>query len=607
MTNQTIKHKRSATTSSPTLTYGELALSFTGGRSKLYAGNASDTAVDLITVSNLAGLASNMATFLGTASSANFATALTDKTGYTTGAISVFSISPAISTSITTGSTSFDLIHTTATTVNAFGAATTGNYGYNSVASSTTNLSTGAVGSGSTKTLNLGTGGASGSTSNINIGSANGGATTINSSILNLTNSTSSWINYGTGGAAVPSFTTRSVGTKEIYFVTLDGTHVDYARGIASSVLYDSIPQANSGYSYKLYGGTTNIFSILGDGFATITGNLFCGSNNGAAPSISGLAGTWLGWNLSGGGGESVFGNYRQGGSGGFAWRCYQNDGTLGSSPMYLTAGGYLTLGQSGSRLGVATSTPSCPFHTVAAGTQITSYGDTPTQAFIEGTNLAVTSQTGNLIIGTNTAQAVDVGGSITFGGKYNDSGQFACWATIKAGKANSSSGDYGGYLALCSRTTGQNITEGMRILANQNVAIGAPTASERLQVTGNILGTGTILSSSSTLGIGYTSAARGAVTQATSKTTGVTVNTVAGVITMNNAALAASATVTFIVTNSTLGLTDGVVANSQGNFTGKYRVTAYAVAAGSFEVSVTNISGSSQSEAVAINFKVIR
>jgi hypothetical protein len=62
-----------------------------------------------------------VATFLGTPSSANLLAAVTDETG--TGAL-VFGTSPAITTSLTTPSTSFDLINTTATTVNFAKAAT---------------------------------------------------------------------------------------------------------------------------------------------------------------------------------------------------------------------------------------------------------------------------------------------------------------------------------------------------------------------------------------------------------------------------------------------------------------------------------------------------
>ena len=77
----------------------------------------------------VSGLGTGVATFLATPSSANLATVLTDETGYTSGAVAVFSISPSITTSIITASTSFDLINTGATTVNFAGAATTLNIG----------------------------------------------------------------------------------------------------------------------------------------------------------------------------------------------------------------------------------------------------------------------------------------------------------------------------------------------------------------------------------------------------------------------------------------------------------------------------------------------
>lgn len=70
----------------------------------------------------VSGLGANVATFLATPSSSNFAAALTTKTG--TGSV-VFSIAPTISTSLATDSASFDLINTTASTVNFAGAATT--------------------------------------------------------------------------------------------------------------------------------------------------------------------------------------------------------------------------------------------------------------------------------------------------------------------------------------------------------------------------------------------------------------------------------------------------------------------------------------------------
>ena len=63
----------------------------------------------------------NVGTFLATPSSANLAAAVTDETG--SGAL-VFGTSPTITTAIVAGSATMALLNTTATTVNAFGAAT---------------------------------------------------------------------------------------------------------------------------------------------------------------------------------------------------------------------------------------------------------------------------------------------------------------------------------------------------------------------------------------------------------------------------------------------------------------------------------------------------
>lgn len=87
---------------------------------------------------------------------------------------------------------------------------------------------------------------------------------------LNFTNATAAAVSFGVGGAGAPTFTARSVGTKAVYYQTLSASSVDYGRGIASSTLWDSIPQANSSYSYKLYGGTTQILQVRGDGLMAL-------------------------------------------------------------------------------------------------------------------------------------------------------------------------------------------------------------------------------------------------------------------------------------------------------------------------------------------------
>ena len=99
-----------------------------------------------------------------------------------------------------------------------------------------------------------------------------------------------------------------------------------------------------------------------------------------------------------------------------------------------------------------------------------------------------------------------------------------------------------------------------------------------------------------------------GTVTQATDKSTGVTLNTESGQITMNAAALAAAAEVTFEVTNSKIAATDVVVAcHGSGGTAGSYLVNANSMASGSFKVTVANVSGSGLSEAIVINFVALK
>ena len=105
----------------------------------------------------------------------------------------------------------------------------------------------------------------------------------------------------------------------------------------------------------------------------------------------------------------------------------------------------------------------------------------------------------------------------------------------------------------------------------------------------------------------GYITGDGGTVTQASSKSTAVTLNKKCGTVTMNGAALAANAIVSFTLTNSTIAATDVVFLNhSSGGTAGKYVLNAQA-AAGSASINVTNISAGSLSEAIVIRFAVIK
>lgn len=106
---------------------------------------------------------------------------------------------------------------------------------------------------------------------------------------------------------------------------------------------------------------------------------------------------------------------------------------------------------------------------------------------------------------------------------------------------------------------------------------------------------------------LGYTTDAQGTVTQATSKSTGVTLNKPAGQITTNNAALASATNVTFTLTNSFISANDVLILNvGAGATAGAYNCWVSSLSAGSATITLRNISGGSLSEAVVINFALI-
>ena len=105
---------------------------------------------------------------------------------------------------------------------------------------------------------------------------------------------------------------------------------------------------------------------------------------------------------------------------------------------------------------------------------------------------------------------------------------------------------------------------------------------------------------------IGYATGAQGAVTQATSKSTGVTLNKSAGQITMDAASLATVTNVTFTLTNSVLSAKDVLILNVTNGTSGAYNCWVSSMGAGTATITLRNISGSTLSEAVVINFAII-
>lgn len=130
-----------------------------------------------------------------------------------------------------------------------------------------------------------------------------------------------------------------------------------------------------------------------------------------------------------------------------------------------------------------------------------------------------------------------------------------------------------------------------------------ASLASTGAVTAASVAATGAV-TSSGTAGIGYATGAGGTVTQATSRTTAVTIDKTCGSITMFSAAGSTTAQ-TFTVNNSTVAAADCIILNQRSG-TNPYEFVVTSVAAGSFVINFRTISGTAV-DAPVINFAVIK
>lgn len=223
-------------------------------------------------ITGIAVTATGLSQFAST-SSADLAGVLSDETGFSTGAKAVFSISPAISTSITTASTSFDLVNTTATTVNFAGGATAVNIGN---ASGTVTVAGDLVVNGTTTTISSTT--ITVDDKNLELGSvatptnttADGGGITLAGGVdgnktWNWVSATSSWtssehINLASGKVIKIAGTQVLSATEYTGNASTATTATNVTGGAAGSLVY----QTGSGATTTLGLGTSGHVLVAG-------------------------------------------------------------------------------------------------------------------------------------------------------------------------------------------------------------------------------------------------------------------------------------------------------------------------------------------------------
>lgn len=226
-----------------------------------------------------------------------------------------------------------------------------------------------------------------------------------------------------------------------------------------------------------------------------------------------------------------------------------------------------------------------------AAGTTTGTYTGT-----FNGTVGATTPASGSFttVTGTSTsANALAVGPAGTTNPTLQIDGSTASAATgVKIKSAAAAGG-----IAVSAISSGTN--ESLTLDAK-----GSGTITLNGTATGNVLTPRAVLSSGRAAGIGYTTGAGCAVTQASSRTTGVTCAGVTGAITLVSAAGSATPA-SFTVADTSVAALDTIIINEKSG-TDLYEIFVTAVAAGSFNVTFFTTGGTTTEQPV-FNFAVLK
>ena len=245
------------------------------------------------------------------------------------------------------------------------------------------------------------------------------------------------------------------------------------------------------------------------------------------------------------------------------------------------------------------------------------------------GSSLTSGNITGQLNLQGTATTAITVGNSGAYQSSYDilttTSGSGTAGATLNIRAATAGGGNMaGGSLSLYAGTATGSGAGGAASLIGGDAASGAPgSALLRTYTVGGTLTTaltadslqdvtvnaGSLIITGAQEGIIHTNS--GIVTQATNHTTGVTLNTTSGIITLAAVALAATTNAEFTVTNNTVQADSVILLTIQDENTtnnAQLAVATHTIAGGSFKISIVNphSSGATSATASKIHFLVI-
>lgn len=289
---------------------------------------------------------------------------------------------------------------------------------------------------------------------------------------------------------------------------------------------------------------------------------------------------------------------------------------------------------------GVSLSSLSTGLLKNTAGVPSTAVAGTDYQApLVSAANIKTIN--GNTLLGSGDL-TISGGGTGSPGGsttqvQYNDAGNFAGDATFTFNKATGAVGvsslvsagpvtgfnlsgtntgdqDLSGLVTKTTTVNGHALSSNVTVTASDVGAQATLVSGTNIKTINStsILGSGNLViagGGAGTTAIGYTTGAGGTVTQATSKSTGVTLNTLSGEITLtaSGSVSANGGHIAFVLTNSTISATDLLILNHvSGGTIGAYCLNAVC-AAGQATIYVSNMTSGSLAEAPVLRFALIK
>jgi len=139
-------------------------------------------------------------------------------------------------------------------------------------------------------------------------------------------------------GADVPTLNQNTSGSAGSLSTTYGTGQILYGQA-------SGVPASTSTFVYS--GGSVGIGTVTPGAQLTLTSNVYAGGYIQSGSTAGGIQsqGAYMGWNLTGGVGETDFINQQGLGSGGWRWYNYNNSAQLTSNAAALSAAGGLTLG----------------------------------------------------------------------------------------------------------------------------------------------------------------------------------------------------------------------------------------------------------------------